>query len=90
MSIFTRNLRLAGLIPTTGRGSSAAQMTEREAAIILLSISITDKPSLAVEAVQRFGDNRYSRAYSDMELDDNSEDIESRLFKIEGIKKKQH
>lgn len=51
---FARVIREAGLIPTTKRGSGAADMTTREATNMLIAVNTADSPKLAPVAVTHY------------------------------------
>ena len=51
---YARVIREAGYIPTTKRGSGAAEMTAREAANLLIALCGTDSPKDAPLAIDRF------------------------------------
>jgi hypothetical protein len=50
-----RMLREAGLLTTGARGVNAPEMTPLDAARLLLSVMVTERPSRAVDAVRDFG-----------------------------------
>lgn len=54
VDLVARNLREAGLLPTSGRGRSAAAMGEKEIAVLLTALLVTDRPARATAAVTAF------------------------------------
>lgn len=54
VTVFTRELKEAGLITSGGRGRSAPHMLPVDAARVLIALMATDRPSEAVEAVERW------------------------------------
>ena len=62
--VYTRALKEAGLLTSTGaRGRAAPDMTALDAARVVIAILSTEGPSQAVERVIRFGTLRYSPHY---------------------------
>jgi hypothetical protein len=64
---YARTIREAGYIPTTKRGSGAAEMTAREAANLLIALCGADAPKEAPLAIDRFRSLRRFCVWSDEE-----------------------
>lgn len=71
---FARLLKEAGLLSTGGRGRSAPDMTPLDAARTTIALLATDKPTQAVEAVEKFGNLTHNFTYNTGEVPDFAKD----------------